>query len=248
MLDSILQKIYAATGAPPQAVLAAVAAQGAAPAPQRMDPATNAPLPTAVVAPTQAQNPSIMGAIGRILAPEAGSFWHSAWNNGLANAHEGQDAYPQQQATRQALQAATVQEAQRKAARKYDVVGNAVVTQGADGQPEFTTAPTEQERIIERWASMDDKNPLKKMLERSIKGFQYSQDYLDDKAEAGVTQAEGAAKAKARYPTARVGGTRGGGAVSATARAKYIKDAEEAIANGAPRAAVYERLAKMGVR
>lgn len=214
-----------------------------------------APNATASTAPPQVATgpgPGIMKTIGALLAPEVGSFWQQATANGLSQAKAGQQLYQQQQAEA-ALKDKTGQLAYDQAAENLaddklniDNVGGALVrhTTGTDGNPVFAEAyrptpqPTEQERLLERF--MSEKDPgVKSLIERMFRGYQYSPDYIAADTTRKTTVKKTAAP--------RAAGGRGGG-VTATSRAKYIAEAEAAIANGADPVAVQARLAKIGVK
>lgn len=146
---------------------------------------------SAASAPAQSKG-GIMGALGRIFTPEAGTFWDSAWKNGLMGAKAGQQAYQQGQQTQQlgiqtqeAANAKSLADAERlRRQSRYGVAGNNVIDYG-DGtsQPNIIAAPvqsTETERLIDRWhdaVAKGDKMTAM-ILERAIKGYQYSSDYV----------------------------------------------------------------------
>lgn len=257
-LQSILQRIYAATqtpggvAAPVQQATPPV--QGIAPTPQLMDAASNAPMalpaPVAAAAPQQAVNPSILGAIGRVLAPQEGSFMHAAWNGGLANANANRDAYPQQKAEAQALQSANLVKAiadAKRAASGRQAVGGVIVEDGPGGVPQevYRPAPqaSEQERLIDAWQKAPP-GPIKDMYERTIRGYQYTDDVIEAQGAAKTQTAVQRVIATARNRAPTGGGARG---ITATARAKIVGDALAAIEAGAPEAAVRERAKKQGV-
>lgn len=73
------------------------------------------------------------------------------------------------------------------------------------------------------------------------RNFQYSQQGID--AQGQIAEMRAAANARHRAPPRP-----SGGGVTPTARARYIAEAEDAIARGASKEAVYARLRKMGVQ
>jgi len=162
ILDNILTKIAGATHAP------TTGAQVAAPA------AAQAP-------------PSILGTIGSVLAPEAGSFWSSALQNGLVNARPGMEVY-------QAEKAKAAQEAQAaatKAARgEYITTPQGAVlqipTEGGAPKQVYTppVKPTETESLIEKWLAAPEGSPIRALYERAIKGYQYTEPVIERQTKA----------------------------------------------------------------
>lgn len=115
------------------------------------------------------------------------------------------------------------------------------------------TKPTEQQQLIDQWNSLPADDPRRPLYERAIRGYQYTAPVLDAKQGNALdlinarSAASIAAKQTPSYSNLHPSSGGGGGRVTATAKARYINEAEAAIKRGAPRAAVYERLAKMGI-
>jgi len=78
-----------------------------------------------------------------------------------------------------------------------------------------------------------------------MSNYQYTPEGID--AAGQLANVRAAATAAHRAPP-QTGGGRGGGGVTPTARARYIAEAEAAIAQGADPAKVRARLAKMGIQ
>lgn len=201
---------------------------------------THAPMPAGQTAPVTPPRYTLPQTIGSILAPEAGSFWSEALQHGLSGAKEAQANYahmqkmqPLEDQTKQlAFDSAKAEAA--TAAEGYKQLGDTIVQKGPDGSfaPVYH-APNAQERLLDLYNQTPD-GPYKELLKRMLSGYQYSEDYLSDKKKYAIPRAAG-------------GGGGAGKSVTATSRAKYINEAEAAIAQGADRAAVYARLAKMGI-
>lgn len=213
-LQNIINSIYQSTRSPAAAVPIAPTAQGAPPiVPQHMATVDSgfAPPPAPVQAVTPPLSgapqgsdgaPGIMQTIGGVLAPQAGSFWASALKHGLAGAHEGQitDALAQGNA---ATEAATKAEALKKLREGDELtpVGT-VVHRNEDGTYKEVYRPvpnpTEQERLIAKWQAAPD-GPLKTLLERAIKGFQFTPEVIANIGRARSATAVAGAAARAKY-------------------------------------------------
>jgi hypothetical protein len=149
----------------------------------------------------------VLGALESVFAPEPGSFWWSALNNGLFNAKYGQQVYREKQAgSARALEADARKAAMEERKARYQIAGNNVIDYGdandVDG-PDFITPPQqpgETERLIEKWQNTPP-GPGRDLLERAIKGYQYSSDYLGTKGD--ITVRTNAASAAARGAEAR---------------------------------------------
>lgn len=198
VMQRILQAIQDGTTTPQ-----GLAQAQAAPVDPTLHPATvndgyaPAPAPTPAgppAAPAERPHMGVLGAIGHVLAPEAGSFWQSALANGLPNARAGQVAYQaglqktaddhakEQEAT--ALAIANRKKAEAAVWKEGFVTTptGSVLGPGPGGTPtpiyEPPIKPTETERLIEVWNKLP-KGPYKDLVERAIKGAQYSPDYVE---------------------------------------------------------------------
>jgi hypothetical protein len=113
--------------------------------------------------------------------------------------------------------------------------------------------PGEQERLIQQWASLPDNDPRKPLVERAVRGFQYTAPVMEAKQQNAIDLADhrlgnsltlrSAPTYAATHP--KTGG--GGRGLTPTARAKYIADAQAAISRGADPAKVHARLQQIGV-
>lgn len=126
------------------------------------------------------QSKGLLATLARIFTPEAGTFWDSAWKNGLMGARSGQQDYRTGQAeagrkaglvdAQTAEATANAAKATEAASRGYDIAGNNIVTKGADGQPQFVAPPAQPdrvERLIDQWNKAKP-GPLRDLLERAI--------------------------------------------------------------------------------
>lgn len=111
----------------------------------------------------------------------------------------------------------------------------------------------ETERLIAAYGVLPDGDPRKPLIERAIRGYQYTAPVMQARTDGQIAVADrraansAALKAQPTYANTHPKGG-GGGGITATARARYMAEAEAAIARGAPREAVMARLAKMGVQ
>jgi hypothetical protein len=159
----------------------------------------------------------LLGGIGRILEnvfmPEADSRYAAALRGGIWDAKANQALYKQEQA-KGAADTAMAQAKLKNLLTKgeYQIVGNNVIHFPADGTaPEMITPPTtpsEHERLIDKWRSMDDSDPSKKLIERLLLGAN-APDVLETKG----TAAERAARIRA-------GATTGAATIRANAPSK----------------------------
>lgn len=150
----------------------------------------------------------ILGALSRIFMPEPDSLWAGALRGGLVNARESQQQYRQGQAT--ATRTAQMGELERQQAEmalkqlithgRYQIAGNNLVHTRPDGTTEVIAAPTtpsETERLIDRWRRTPP-GPERDLIERAIRGFQYTDPVIQAQGEAR----ERVARARPRAPTA----------------------------------------------
>lgn len=188
---------------PPYSTIAAdqAAAMGAA------APAVAQP-PATVPAPVPAKKRGgIMGALGSVFAPEAGSFWHSALANGLWDAKGGQQRYKEgsydygNAATGAKINDAKLREV-LDAEKNGEVVTSPtgqVLRTKRDGSVDVLWTPPEklsnQEKLIDRWKSETDPT-LKEIIARAIPGFQYSPEFMSQ-SEASKIRIKGATPGKA---------------------------------------------------
>lgn len=108
--------------------------------------------------------------------------------------------------------------------------------------------PGEQERLIEQWSQLPDDDPRKPMIERAIRGYQYTPNVMDARQQNAIELSDhrlGNSMRLKQTPGASANGARG---ITPTARAKYIAEAQSAISKGADPAKVQERLRQMGVQ
>lgn len=133
----------------------------------------------------------ILGTIADVFAPRPGTFWHSALNNGLVNALQGQQEYRQGQRAQATTQATADAKLRSLLANgEYTVVGNNVLHRPADGStPSFVKVPQnegETERLIDKWNQAKEAGDLglAGMYERAIKGYQYSPEVITRQGEA----------------------------------------------------------------
>jgi hypothetical protein len=232
-----------------------------------IDPATGRAYEAPLVAPATPlivpapKDAGILKAVGSFFAPEAGSFWASAMTNpdGVFGAKQAQQAYADKRAQLPIAQRAAITkeaadeqqvESDRQTltdpTRRDRAVGGSIARPTATGDyktiytpPPVQTQPTEQERLIDRWQKTPE-GPLKTLLERAIRGFQYTPEVI-------AAQTEGKLRVKRATPGKAPSSGGGGSKVTATARAKYLAEADAAIAKGADPAKVHARLKTMGV-
>lgn len=195
-----------------QQMVAQWAAQNPASADAQAVPATPPPVVPAPASPpaTGGQHHGILGALENVFMPQPDSLWASALRNGIFDARAGQQAYRQDQtmATLKAQQAAAeLQAAQQKAARG-DVITTPTGTVGRVGPDgAFTTlyAPpahqSEQADLIDKWhaAQQAGDTQLAGLIERAIRGYQYTPDVITRQGQARSNTAAAAAAARARY-------------------------------------------------
>lgn len=162
------------------------------------------PMPGDVAHPTMPGAPQrpmgVMSAIGHILAPEPGSFWHEALNHGLMNAREGMQGYVggvqaavdarKLQEQKIAQEAANTTKAQAEAARARFIVdpqGAVLEPNGNGGVTSVYTPPvksSDQERMLTRVLAMPP-GPDRDLAASMLRGYQYT---------APVITAQGAVK------------------------------------------------------
>lgn len=149
-------------------------------APER--PAMPAPLPgpapsTNVAAASPAashKRGGILGALESVFMPDPGSRWAGALRDGMFNAKESQMNYLESQATKQ-LDLATANEKLKRLRTQgeFQIVGNNVFHIKPDGSHELITpptTPTEHERLIDRWRTLDESDPAKKLIYQMLLG------------------------------------------------------------------------------
>jgi hypothetical protein len=163
-------------------------------------PAVTAPVPGAgpsvpvspTAAPVAAKHGGVLGALGRIFTPEAGTFWDSAWKNGIYGARSGQQEYQTAQ-TRQALGDQALAAKTRIDNAKADhelnaptIAGNNVVVNDptAPGGVRFIAPdpqPDKVTRLIDQWheARKNGDKLTMSLLERAIGGAQYSPEVIE---------------------------------------------------------------------
>jgi len=176
---------------------------------------TSSPAPAGGVAPTPAQPIGVLQAAGRVLAPQAGSFWHSAMNNGLANAHAGMTGYQQQQAEIATKQAQADEDLADDKRNEHNIGGmGGIISIQPDGSVKQVYTPpmpkTPLERNIEAYAAMPE-GPLKELFKRALPGAGLDPTILDMKGEIAEETAEARAAATARHraPKTSSGGSSG---------------------------------------
>jgi hypothetical protein len=151
----------------------------------------------------------ILGTIGHILGqvfmPDPHTLWAGALRDGLVNAKESQARYNSDETK------ATIANEMANAKLKnfltkgeYQIAGNNVIHFPPDGgSPEVITPPTtpsEHERLIDKWRSMDDSDPAKKLIERMLLGGS-SDEVLQNREAVARTRASattGAANIRAK--------------------------------------------------
>lgn len=167
------------------------------------DPGT-ALQPIAAAAAVPRHRGGLLGLLGRIAMPEPGSLWAGALRDGLVNARQSQTNYQQTQADQAAAREtrATAQQAAELTLKQhltngtYAVAGNGALHTRPDGSAEIIQAPAqpgENERLIQLWQHTPAGSPLRALIERAIRGAQYSPEVI---AEQGA-QRERAARAAA---------------------------------------------------
>lgn len=145
----------------------------------------SAPMPPSLAAGAAASNVAdqqphqggLLGALKRIFTPDEGTFWDSAWKNGIYGARSGQQAFQRERAVATTQASDAHAKALREAGAPYVAGNNALIPDGKGGltwsQP--TPMPTETERLIDKWhqlkASGDTAGAA--LVERAIKGAQY---------------------------------------------------------------------------
>lgn len=143
----------------------------------------------------------LLGVLGSIFAPEAGSFMWGALNNpnGIYGARGAQTAYQQKQAADTlANQTAQAKLKQLLTKGEYQVVGNNVFHINPDGSTEMIGAPpqpSEQERLIERW-KVTPPGPERDLIERAIRGYQYTAPVIAAQGQARTNTAVAGAAAR----------------------------------------------------
>lgn len=116
-----------------------------------------------------------------------------------------------------------------------DATGALNVIRQPDAQP---TPSSENERLIDRWKKLPPNDPERALIERTLRGYQYTQPVLQAQ-QAGRMAVHQAPTYSNLHP--------GAGGVSPTKRADLIGQAQQAIARGADPVKVHARLAQMGV-
>lgn len=227
IMQQILQAIQSGTSTPPEsqaateAMLASIRPQAAAPAAQAAfgpdvggDPApTPQVTPAPAAQPAPAQPPGVLGTIGHILAPEPGSFWQSALNNGLVNARAGQSQYlmnlqksvddraKEQEATKLSVATRKTAEAKLPTAGYITTPTGSVLRPDAAGNLTTAYEPPvkdgETERLITMWEKLAP-GPLRDIVHQAIKGAQYTPEYIAADTARRVAAAKARPRAAAR--------------------------------------------------
>lgn len=200
-ISDIISRIYGSTHTPVLPTAPAPATPQAATDPTVAGPAV-APA-VAQVAPAAAPQPSILGALSGLIAPQAGSFWSSAMQNGLAGAKQGQvnaQIAAQEKATKDAADAAKA----KKASLIISPTG-AVLAPNDDGtgvtvayQP--PTKPSSQQELYNLWSSLPSGSDARAFIERMAPNFQYTQPVIAAQGAARTATAVASQKAKTFAP------------------------------------------------
>lgn len=154
----------------------------------------------------------LVGALGGAL--DGVARWGGA-QPGYANGIEQQQEYAQRL---QELQAEREARQQERMMPRAEQVGDSIgVLDPSTGQftPTYTAPPqqSEQERLIDAWGREQDPE-RKAMIERTIRGFQYTPEVMDARTQARMAIADhqfGNSLRLKQTPGASGGGSRGGG-------------------------------------
>lgn len=156
------------------------------------DAGPSAPVP-ASAAPTH--HGGILGALKSVFMPQADSLWAGALRDGIWNAHASQDAYRQNQgmAAIKGQQALVDLQTARDKALKGDVITTptgSITRIKPDGTLEKLYEPPQKQGetldLIDKWHAARDAGDATTMalLERAIKGFQYTPGVIADQGAA----------------------------------------------------------------
>lgn len=154
----------------------------------------------------------ILGALQSIFMPDPGSLWAGALRNGIFNARESQQTYRDTQAQRRQqmqgrdieLQTSGLDLKNRLVNGTYQIAGNNIVhTPPSGGRPEIIAPPqqpTEVERLIQAWQAAPPGSPIRALLERAIRGYQYSPEYIAEDTRRREATARARPRATPRPP------------------------------------------------
>lgn len=156
---------------------------------------------------------SIAHALGSVFMPKPDSLWAAALRGGIYDARANRDLYRRQTAADDiALQTANEKLKNLKTKGEYQIAGNNVVHITPDGNVELITppaTPTEKERLIDRWRSMDDSDPAKELIRRMLLGSG-SDEVLQSRERVAGTSASARIKSAGISAAARRAGGSGG--------------------------------------
>lgn len=160
--------------------------------PQQPAPMPAPSMPTSV--PTTAAAPKkshgLLGILKSIFAPSSDSWLYAALNNprGMWGASGAREQFARQRM----MDDLNLQTAQQKLETlrtkgEYQIVGNNVFHIKPDGTTEMISAPQkgETERLIEMWRTMPA-GPERTLVEQAIRGYQYSEPYINRKTRSAV--------------------------------------------------------------
>jgi len=178
--------------------------------------------PVAPEAVAQKKKRGILGAIGGLLEgafmPEPDSLYAAALRGGIWDAKANQKAYKQQQETLDLERSAANYELKQKMTQpQYKVFGNSILVTPPGGGEAYIMQPprteSEFEALSKKWSSLDDGDPLKKLIEGYL---------LKSNATYVLESKAGTAKDVART---RAGATTGAAQIRANAPPKTGKPA-----------------------
>lgn len=159
---------------------------------------------------------------------------------GYASSMQQQQEYAQRLQELQAERQARMQERQQSAEQGFETWKQQ--QQWARDNPD----PTTLQQNVDYAYSLPEGDPRREAAIRGIQGYGFAPEVMDARTQAQIAVADhrlGNSLTLKQTP-----GASGGGGLTPTARAKYIADAQAAIARGADPAAVQARLRQMGVQ
>jgi hypothetical protein len=172
----------------------------------------NDPMAVKVTPRVDGKGPGLLRTIGGLLAPEAGSFWQSAMAHGLFQAKQGLVDDGRTQDVADALRRKEQVAAQRDVSGERTAGGTIWKPNPETGKLEAQTSmPTqtgETERLIALWQSLPEGDPQRDLIERAIRGYQYTEPVIELQKKSKLEQIITNNRTKRFAPK---GGGRGGG-------------------------------------
>lgn len=149
----------------------------------------------------------VLGFLESVINPDPASWWAGALRDGIWEAGSSQENYiAQRDQAKQRARMGDLEYQQADIALRNlmengttRVAGNNIIRERPGAEPEVITPPTEVERLIELWRGTQDPQE-RELIERAMRGFQYSPEYLAEQARQRAAVAEATARARAANP------------------------------------------------